>query len=193
MKKIDEERLETDRDYRYEYLAEFIGFGPEDVALIQGCAMHLGPRIPELVQATYDRLLEYDATARHFLPRQHGLEGDPPADLSTLSRDHPHIRFRMDHLTNYFTQLIGRNFDPRMVLFLDTVGKIHTHAMGNKEIFVPLVQMNALLGLLSDIFSEAIASMPLEPELSHRTVRAFHKLLWIQNDFINRSYATTAE
>ena len=29
----------------------------------------------------------------------------------------------------------------------------------------------------------------LEPEVAHRTVRAFHKLLWIQNDLISRHYA----
>ena len=57
MKTIEEERLESDPQYRYEYLAEFIGFGPEDAALIQGFAPHVGPRIAELVERTYEKLL----------------------------------------------------------------------------------------------------------------------------------------
>jgi len=31
MKRIDEQRLENDLAYRFQYLQEFIGFGPEDV------------------------------------------------------------------------------------------------------------------------------------------------------------------
>ncbi len=74
MQTIDEARLETDAQYRYDYLADFIGFGPADAALIQAFAPHLGPRIGELVEKTYTKLLNYDATARHFVPRQHGYE-----------------------------------------------------------------------------------------------------------------------
>ena len=68
MQSIDETRLETDTQYRYEYLARFMGFGPEDAALIQASAPMLGPLIPLLVEKTYERLLSYDATARHFVP-----------------------------------------------------------------------------------------------------------------------------
>ena len=38
MQTIDESRLETDPQYRYEFLAGFIGFGPDDVKLVR-----LGP------------------------------------------------------------------------------------------------------------------------------------------------------
>ena len=69
MQTIDEARLETDPQYRYEYLAGFIGFGPEDASLIQMSAPLLGPLIPQLVEKTYEKLLSYDATARHFVPR----------------------------------------------------------------------------------------------------------------------------
>ena len=63
MQVIDEARLETDLQHRFEYLAEFVGFGPEDVAAIQAFAPHLGPRIGELVETTYKTLLQFDATA----------------------------------------------------------------------------------------------------------------------------------
>lgn len=191
MQTIDEARLETDPQYRFEYLAEFMGFGPEDAALIQACAPYLGPIIPQLVEQTYEKLLSYDATARHFVPRQAGYEGPLPGDLAHLTATHPQIRFRKEHLSRYFMQLLGRSYDAKMVQYLDMVGKMHTPKAGNKEIDVPLVQMNALMGLLADILTEAISQQPLDAITSLRTLRAFHKLLWIQNDFINRHYQTT--
>ncbi len=189
MKKIDEQKLETDLQYRYEYLAEFIGFGPEDVSLIQMSAPHLGPRIPEIVETTYHKLLSYDATARHFVPRQAGFEGEVPADVGSLTDHHPQIQFRKDHLNRYFMQLIGRSYDAKMVVYLDMVGKMHTPGAGNSAIHVPLVQMNALMGLLSDALMESISEWPLDPATAQRTARAFNKLLWIQNDLANRHYA----
>lgn len=192
MQTIDEARLESDPQYRFEYLAEFMGFGPDDAALIQASAPHLGPLIPQLVEKTYEKLLSYDATARHFVPRQAGYEGPLPIDLTHLSQTDPQIRFRKEHLSRYFLQLLGRSYDAKMVQYLDMVGKMHTPKAGNKEIDVPLVQMNALMGLLSDVLTEAIAQQPLDAATSLRTLRAFHKLLWIQNDFINRHYQTNS-
>ncbi|MCG8648402.1 MAG: protoglobin family protein [Pirellulales bacterium] len=188
MQTIDEPRLEADAVYRYEYLCEFIGFGPEDVALIQGFAPHLGPRIGELVELTYEKLLSFDATARHFVPRQHGFEGEVPQDLAGLRADHAQIQFRKDHLNRYFMHLIGRSYDAKMVQYLDMVGKIHTPGAGNRQINVPLVQMNALMGLLSDTLLQAVADSPLDEPARSKTQRAFNKLLWIQNDFITRHY-----
>ena len=188
MQTIDESRLEADPQYRYEFLASFIGFGPEDVKLIQASAPHLGPRVPQLVDHTYQKLLSFDANARHFVPRQHGFEGPVPADLKSLSEDHPQIKFRKDHLNRYFIQLIGRAYDAKMVQYLDMVGRIHTPKAGNNEIDVPLVQMNALLGVVSNALLNSISEWPITPELKFRTIMAFNKLLWIQNDFINRHY-----
>ena len=188
MHTIDEPRLESDPQYRYEYLAEFIGFGPEDVALIQSSAPHLGPRIPQLVEQTYQKLLNYDATARHFVPRQHGFDGPTPANLAEMTAEHPQVQFRKDHLNRYFLHLIGRSFDAKMVQYLDMVGKMHTSKAGNRQIDVPPVQMDALMGVLSDVLLTSIADWPLNASTSARTMRAFNKLLWIQNDFVNRHY-----
>jgi hypothetical protein len=137
MQSIDEARLETDSQYRYEYLAGFMGFGPEDAALIQASAPFLGPLIPQLVETTYEKLLSYDATARHFVPRQAGYEGPLPEGVANLKLSHPQVRFRKEHLSRYFMQLLGRSYDAKMVQYLDMVGKMHTPKAGSKEIDVP--------------------------------------------------------
>ncbi len=188
MKEIDEKKLETDLEYRFNFLAEFVGFGREDIAAIHALAGELAPIIPDLVEKTYAKLLSFDATARHFVPRQHGFPGTPPVDLKELSQNHAQIRFRKEHLTRYLMQIVGHGYNAKMISYLDMVGKIHTEKAGNKDIVVPGVQMNALMGLLSDILFEAITQLGLDTETAMKTLRAFNKLLWIQNDFIQKHY-----
>lgn len=188
MKTIDEQRLEADPEYRYQYLVEFIGFSDDDVAAIRGVIGQIGPKIPQIVDATYEKLLSYDATARHFVPRQHGYDGTVPEDMDDLSQNHEQIQFRKEHLNRYLMQLLGHAYNAKMAIYLDMVGKMHTPKAGNAQIDVPLVQMNALMGLLADTVTQAIIEMNLENEVTFRTIRAFNKLLWVQNDFVNRHY-----
>ncbi len=79
-----------------------------------------------------------------------------------------------------------------MVAYLDMVGKMHTSKAGSKELVVPLVQMNALLGFVADALTNTIMSLGLERSQEIRTLRAFGKLLWLQNDLINRHYQDAA-
>ncbi|MBX7104910.1 MAG: protoglobin family protein [Gemmataceae bacterium] len=188
MKKIDEPRLESDLGYRFEYLAEFMGFGPEDVATIHAAAGALAPLVPSLVDAVYDRLHERDATWRHFLPRQFGYEGKVPRSLDELTMDHEMIRYRKEHLARYLAALVTKPYDGKMVSYLDMVGKIHTPKAGAPEIVVPLVQMNALMGFVADALTATILGLGLSREQETRTLRAFNKLLWLQNDLITRHY-----
>jgi len=188
MKSIDESKLEEDIVYRYEYLAEFIGFGEEDVASIRSVIGNFAPLVPQIVEATYEKMLQYDATARHFVPRQHGYEGDVPKSVADLDLNDPQIKFRKEHLQRYLMNLLGHAYNEKIATYLNIVGKMHTPESGSKELDVPLVQMNALMGLLADILIQTIAGFGLEAEQELKVQRAFQKLLWIQNDFINRHY-----
>jgi hypothetical protein len=192
MKHIDEPRLETDVEYRFGYLTEFMGFGEADVETIHAAAPHLAPLVPTLVDAVYDKLFGYDATKRHFVPRQSGYEGEVPEDIESLDQDHEMIQFRKQHLGRYLAALVTRPYNAKMVQYLDTVGKIHTPAAGSPELDVPLVQMNALMGFVADALTATIQGLGLDVETERRTTRAFNKLLWLQNDLINRHYQAAA-
>jgi hypothetical protein len=193
MKRIDEARLEDDLGYRFGYLAEFMQFGEEDIAAIHASATALAPLVPGLVDAVYDKLFSYDATKRHFVPRQSGYEGPVPESVETLSQDHEMIEFRKQHLGRYLVQLVTRPYDSKMVEYLDMVGKIHTPKVGSADLDVPLVQMNALMGFVADALTATIFSLGLDRATETRTVRAFQKLLWLQNDLINRHYAAAPQ
>jgi hypothetical protein len=189
MQTIDESRLESDLTYRFAYLCQFIGLGTDDIQTIHAAAPHLAPLVPSLVDAVYDKLHSYTATWRHFVPRQHGYEGPLASSPEQLTMDHPVIAFRKQHLGRYLTALVTRPYDGKMVEYLDRVGKIHTPRAGNPNLDVPLVQMNALLGFVADALLSTILSLNLERESEKKTLRAFNKLLWVQNDLVVRHYA----
>src|SRR6476659_5472227 len=178
MKHIDEARLEEDTVYRVGYLTEFMGFGADDIAAIHGAASHLAPLVPVLVDAVYEKLFSYDSTKRHFVPRQSGYSGPVPEGIEVLQQDHEMIKFRKEHLGRYLVSLVTRNYDAKMLNYLDMVGKMHTPKAGSTELDVPLVQMNALMGFVADALMNVIFSLSLDRPTEVRTVRAFNKLLW---------------
>jgi hypothetical protein len=189
LRQVDERRLEVDPGYRFCYLAEFMGFGPEDVEVIHGLAGQLAPLVSALVDAVYVKLFSYRSTKRHFVQRQFGYEGPVPDSVEALTLDDEQIKFRKSHLAKYLTRLVTGDYDSKMVSYLDFVGKIHTPKAGSKELNVPLVQMNALMGFVADALLATIAGLDLDAETRTRAFRAFNKLLWLQNDLIVRHYA----
>jgi hypothetical protein len=165
-----------------------MGFDAEDTQAIHGAAGLLAPLVPTLVDAVYDKLFSFSSTKRHFVPRQSGYDGPVPDSLATLTQDHEMIQFRKQHLGRYLAALVTKPYDSKMVVYLDMVGKIHTPKAGSPELDVPLVQMNALLGFVSDALMATILGLGLDSSTLTRTIRAFNKLLWLQNDLITRHY-----
>jgi hypothetical protein len=190
MKRIDEARLETDLQYRVNYLAEFVGFSPEDESAVSSAAELLAPAVPALVDAVYDKLFKYDATKRHLVPRQSGYGGKIPDSLESLEMHHEMIQFRKNHLARYLVTLVTQPFDAKMFAYLNRVGEIHTPKAGSARLDVPLVQMNALLGFVADALTATILSSQLDQYQQQRLLRASGKLMWIQNDLISRHYQT---
>lgn len=189
MKHIDENRLENDLAYRFGYLSEFMEFGSEEMSAIHAAAPLLGSRVEGLVDAIYVKLFNYDATKRHFVSQQEGFAGELAADVESLALDDEVINFRKQHLARYLGTLVTKPYDSKMVQYLDAVGKMHTPSFGSAAINVPLVQMNALLGFVADALQATILDLGLDRQTEIRTLRAFSKLLWLQNDLINRHYA----
>jgi hypothetical protein len=188
MKRIDEARLENDLAYRFAYLAEFMEFGADEIDAIHNSAALLGDRVPGLVDAVYVKLFSFDATKRHFVNPQEGFAGSLPADVESLSLDDEVINFRKQHLGRYLAALVTRPYDAKMVQYLDAVGAMHTPHVGSQKVNVPLVQMNALMGFVADALNATVLDLGLDRQTEVTTLRAFNKLLWLQNDLINRHY-----
>jgi hypothetical protein len=150
------------------------------------------PLVPHLVDAVYNQLFSYDCTLRHFMPRQSGYEGAIPESMEALTQNHEQIKFRKEHLGRYLAALVTGPYDEKLIGYLDTVGKIHTPKVGSERLNIPLVQMNALMGFVADAFNATILGFDIPEEAKAKAIRAFGKLLWIQNDFITRHYAVAS-
>lgn len=188
MIRVDEPRLESDLNYRFDYLAGFMGFTEADIAAIHAAGPLLAPKVPYLVDAVYAQLRKQDATWRHFLPPQEGYAGRLAGSLAELEPNHEVIEFRKKHLARYFTKLVTQPYDQKLVTYLDFVGRIHTPHAGSEQVNVPLVQMNALMGFVADALLTTVLELGFEPARERATLRAVNKLLWLQNDLINRHY-----
>ena len=53
--------------------------------------------------------------------------------------------------------------------------------------------MNALMGFVADALVATIQSLGLDGATERKTIRAFCKLLWLQNDLITRHYQAAAQ
>lgn len=187
MRYIDEARLETDLPYRVAYLAEFMGITEDDWDAVHESGQVLGPVVEALVDAVYDKLWKYEATQRHFRRVGSGFKEPVTGDVMTL--DHPYVRFRKDRLRKYLTRLVSGVYDDKFALYLDWAGKIHTAKAGADYIEVPLVQMNALMGFVAAAVVGTLWDLVADDATRRRYIEAWNKLLWVQNDLINRHYA----
>jgi hypothetical protein len=187
MRQVDEPRLESDVPYRVAYVAEFIGMTQTDWDAVRDSAAVLGPVVDALVDAVYEKLWKYESTQRHF--RRPGSGYKEPVTGDIMSLDHPYILFRKDRLRKYLVRLVSGVYDDKFAAYLDWAGKIHTAKAGAKEIEIPLVQMNALMGFVAAAVVSTLWDLSPDDATRRRYIEAWNKLLWMQNDLIARHYA----
>ncbi|ORZ31692.1 Protoglobin-domain-containing protein [Catenaria anguillulae PL171] len=192
MKSIDRDRLYTDLMYRVGYVAEFIGFGPEDHKLIYESAPLIEPLVPVLVDAVYAKLFEYEITAESFAHRMQGYDGKVIHNVKDLSQKTDQIKFRKNKLKNYLLKVVtGMDNVAELIPYLDWVGLIHTANKGKTtSIHVEYIHCNALLAFVNSAFLNVIAGLPLSDEKKLKTQDAYTKMLWLQNDLFAMYYVT---
>jgi hypothetical protein len=188
MRYVNEQLVAHNVEYRVSFLCHFMGLGPEDFLALHQASPLIIPRIPDIVHAVYERLLAYECTRRHFMQRQHGTENLTQDESQIPGLEDDVIKFRQKHLAEYLAKILTSPYDEKLLLYLDWVGKIHTAHAGNPQIVIPLVEVNALFGYLSDLIVDLVCSLPLELEHRTRLTKALLKILWIQSDLFNRHY-----
>jgi hypothetical protein len=134
-------------------------------------------------------MLEFDATRRHLTRQHSGYTGAVPESAEGVTSDHDLLAFRKRALLSYFTELLLSDLDETAADWMDTVGRMHTTKAGSPAIHVPLIQMNAMMGFMADLFLREVASLDLDADAKLRLAQALSKLLWLQNDLLSRHYA----
>ncbi|KAG2379389.1 hypothetical protein C9374_007528 [Naegleria lovaniensis] len=187
---LHSQQLETDLSYRLQYLTQLIGFSHEDIVLIHQSTPILAPLIPTVTELVYDQLFSFSVTKHVFA--EYALK-KPFTLLEGKGLDHrkgEQLKFRKDMLGRYLVKLVTCDYENiNFLKYLDYVGKLHTSKAGNQNIVIDYIHCNALFGFVSDIITNAIMEAPkLTFSTKCKTVRAFNKLLWIQNDLFSRHY-----
>ncbi|KAF8079358.1 Protoglobin-domain-containing protein [Lyophyllum atratum] len=185
---------------RIQYLRDFINFTPSDARTLHSSKPIIAPLVPLVVDTVYTKLLSFSITSQAFLPRQTGYSGSAPTRLEDLGQEHPQIKFRKDFLKGYLVKLVTMDYEEEGSWeYLDRVGVMHTgvdgfaHRAKKPGLRVELIHAAILLGYVEDILIEAVMGHPdLDLETKQAVLRAFNKLLWIQNDLFARHYITGA-
>ncbi|KAI9328477.1 Protoglobin-domain-containing protein [Zopfochytrium polystomum] len=195
---IDPTRLDAraeNRLYRFNYVASFCNFGAADIAAIHAAAGAVAPLVPAIVDAVYAKLFEFDVTREFFVVRNEGFHGKTAGSAAALTGDDEQIRYRKSMLNKYLVKLVTAEYDEKFVDYIDWVGRIHTTVsvggqVKKSRINVDYVHVNALFGYVSSFIVEALLGAGLPKDVETKTVLAFNKLLWIQNDFFAKYYTT---
>lgn len=191
MEHIDRQQLYTDPVYRFQYVAKFMDFGEDDIAVIKGAADLIKPLVPTIVNGVYKKLHTFDITWDTMARRHEGFTptGAVVEDVKKLAEDSEQIKFRKDMLSRYFARLLENPYDERMIKYLEYVARIHTDTPTKKsKINVDLIHINALLGYVETVLIGGVKSLNLDRDTEYKAIAAFNKLLWIQNDFFIKFY-----
>ncbi|KAI9203715.1 Protoglobin-domain-containing protein [Polychytrium aggregatum] len=194
---IERDRLYTDRLYRFQYISKFAEFGEKDIAAIKASAPLVAPLVPTIVDRVYEKLFSFDITKAYFTQKGDGFGGQVTVDIKTLSLQDEQIVFRKDFLKRYLVKLVTAEYDAKFVNYLDWVGRIHTsNPLKKSKINVEYVHVGALFAWLHGFLAETLDSHPdlqADPVTRSKTIAAFSKLLWIQNDFFAKYYVHEGE
>ena len=97
----------------FRYMAEFVGFKPEDADVIRRTKPIIEQHLPDIVGKFYSHLLRYPPTRQWFLKPDNTL-------------DQAYLELRMRHLTNFWVRTAEGNFDDEYARYVDYVGRAHT-------------------------------------------------------------------
>jgi len=179
---------------RIAYIKAFLNFTSEDAAALHAAKPFVTPLIPTVLDAIYAKLLSFDITGAPFLPRNTDYEGEIPKTVQELTLEAPEIAFR---LSSYLVKLVTADYESIETWeYLDKVGIMHTglpgfkHRESKPELRVEYIHIGLLLGYVDDILLSAVLGADLDIATKTTVLRAFNKVVWIQNDLFSRHYIT---
>lgn len=188
IKIVDEAALETDVEYRFRYVKDFVGLTSSDVETIREFSHLLHEKMPQLADSLLVKLLESDETMRFFVPTDTARSVRKSASSQKLTMDHPRILEIRKNIIEFLDQLISGDYDDAaFALKLDAIGA--THAKPDRsDAKVPIMQINAMMGFLSDRLLAKIRSLGLPHDREVALIAALQKLIWIQMNMMVRHY-----
>ncbi|PYH35318.1 uncharacterized protein BO87DRAFT_424821 [Aspergillus neoniger CBS 115656] len=186
IKQVTRKELYTDFSKRMDFLRLFLDLTDDDIIVFNKGAKFLKAALPVLTHRLYAKMLDFDITARAL--RVRSTESDAQVD-EYFTLDGPHVQRRKIFWKWYLTRLFSDPSRLEYWEYLDKVGKMHTGKILMHPLKIEYMHMNTCLGYVKELAYETISG---HPEMSYpfkfTLIRAFNKIMTIQNDLISRCY-----
>jgi hypothetical protein len=169
----------VDWSARLKEMAEFVGLGQDDLALVQATTPLVLKHADELTSAIYDHFLKFPRTRQFFLTK------DGEVDQERLAR-------RKHSLARWLRASGDFKVDEQFPVFLLAIGLVHSHPPTNHA-HLGSIPSRYMTGTIS--FAQTALSQLLMREVddSHQAMRAsiaWNKLLMVQLDILLAGYIT---
>lgn len=188
IKIVDEAALETDVEYRFRYVRNFVGLTASDVEAVRASSHLLREKMPQLADSLLTKLLETDETMRFFVPTDEARNARRSDSSQKLTLDHPRLLQIRQNVIQFLDQLVSGQYDePTFAFELDKIGASHARA-DRADAKVPIMQINAMMGFLSDRLMAKARSLGLPHDREIALITALQKLIWIQMNMMVRHY-----
>lgn len=179
---IPSKRGADDAGRYFRYMAEFVGFGEQDAAVIRATGSLIDKHLPAIVGKFYDHLLRYPPTRKFFLRKDGSLNQE-------------YIELRMRHLTNFWLRTAGGVFDDDYASYVDYVGRAHTSHGADPSIYIPERYVIGQVGMMQHAVSDALSRelRGVDDDLEFRAVEAWDKLMMVILEMLSRAYGNERE
>ncbi|UJR24011.1 hypothetical protein I4U23_026976 [Adineta vaga] len=186
---IDNNRLNEDLRYRFEYLSKFINFTSQDIISLNTLATIILPRVPVIVDAVYRKLFQFDVTKNFFVLRNDGFDGKLKTE-EYLTLDSAQMTYRKDMLSGYLKRLLLQHeWTDDFLQYLSRIGRMHTNKTGASSINVDYIHINATLTYIETLMIEAIWNVEnLDNKTKKDMLLALNRVFRLQNDFFLLHY-----
>jgi hypothetical protein len=180
---VEDERLDRDVYYRFQFLAQFLDFKAEDVQTIREHRELLNAAVHEFVIHAQMKVLSFDTTRKLLMGRLQGYTGELETDITQLSMTSKIISLRTTIFDQILMNYLFSNFDEEY--FSKTMPKMLVLKWGNPYLDVQVVHNDAcyLSGQIK--LTEIVLKSNLPEDKKNKLLMAVNKALSIYINLTN--------
>ncbi len=164
---------------RLKEVAEFVGLGPAELAVVRDTATVVLPHAEEVTAAVYDHFLAFPETRRFF------LDEDGQVDEVKLDR-------RKHSLLRWLRGSIDFQIDQDYPIRVLATGIVHSHPPSHRAHLgsIPSRFMIASISFLQTAITDLLHQEIQDPKQAVKASLAWNKLLMVQLDILLAGYVT---
>lgn len=172
----DQQEVEDAGRY-FRYMAEFVGFGPEDADAIRRSGLIVEKHLPAIIGRFYTNLLQYPPTRKFFTKADGTVDED-------------YLQLRMYHQANFWRRSAGGVYDDDYAHFIDYVGRAHTSRGADPRLYIKERYVIGMVGFVQHAIIDALQRElnEYDPELEIAGIKAWNKLCMVILEMLARAY-----